>query len=412
MNALRNGSTVAVAVTLFLAMANAQAPAADCLAADPLAADPLAAWRSGVEVHPVSTTPGRHTIHAYYLASPESPDGKHVLFYASAQEDGQLGELCLIDRRSGAEKVLARDIHTEDAHRAACQQWLEGGRLAAYHEVRGSQWRVVVVDIASGQKRVVARDRQVGFGDPKAAVLPLYGCHWNPGAHRDLELLDANSGELRTAVTIASVAEHYGDWLKSEFGNKATSIFFPVLSPDSRRVFFKIAAGSGGNEFRSKAASQRQGLVVFDLQRGDFLMLNPKWGHPAWHPDSNRILEVGNIFYDANRGGEVIRLPDLPRLRGSHPSVSPDGSLYVTDGLLDEVGGPAGQWGIVVGDTRGGAGRYQVLHRFDNSGGAKSWRRNHPHPVFSGDARRIYFNVNAGDWTQLYVAECAAPAAP
>ncbi len=40
----------------------------------------------------------------------------------------------------------------------------------------------------------------------------------------------------------------------------------------------------------------------------------------------------------------------------------------------------------------------------DNSRGAKSWRKNHPHPIFGPDGRRIYFNVNEADWTQLLVA--------
>jgi hypothetical protein len=387
--------------------------AAFCLASAELnAADPLVAWRNGVEVAPVSSIPQRHTIHSYYLASPESPDGSQVLCYTSTESNGELGSLCLLDRRTGQERTIARDIHTEDAHRAACQQWLDGGRQVAYHEVRGSQWRVVVMDVASGEARVVATDRQLGFGEPRGKILPLYGCHWNPGPHRDLELLDTKTAELRPVVTHEAVAKRYGDWLKQEFGDKATSIFFPVLSPNGRRVFFKLAAGSGGKEFRSKSASQRQGLVVFDFERDDFLMMHPKWGHPAWFPDSRRILEVGNLFYDANRQGEVTHLPDLPQLSGSHPSVSPDGSLYVTDGRLDRLGGPAGQWGIVVGDMRGGAGRYQVLHRFDNSGGARSWRKNHPHPVFSADGQRIYFNVNSDDWTQLYVAQRPSAYAP
>jgi len=46
-----------------------------------------------------------------------------------------------------------------------------------------------------------------------------------------------------------------------------------------------------------------------------------------------------------------------------------------------------------------------VLHRFDISRGAASWRKNHPHPIFSPDGKRIFFNVNDSDWTRLFVAE-------
>lgn len=116
---------------------------------------------------------------------------------------------------------------------------------------------------------------------------------------------------------------------------------------------------------------------------------------------------MGNVFFDLEQGGTMIRMPNLPNLRGNHPSVSPDGRLFVMDGMLDAAGGPAGHWGVAVCDVRGG--QFQILHRFDNSRGAKSWRKNHPHPIFSPDGQRIYFNVNEGDWTQLLVAQ-AKPA--
>ncbi|HEV7401906.1 MAG TPA: hypothetical protein VGO11_03235, partial [Chthoniobacteraceae bacterium] len=46
-----------------------------------------------------------------------------------------------------------------------------------------------------------------------------------------------------------------------------------------------------------------------------------------------------------------------------------------------------------------------VLQIFSNAKGAKTWRHNHPHPTFSADGRRVYYNVNSGDWTTLMVAE-------
>ena len=78
------------------------------------------------------------------------------------------------------------------------------------------------------------------------------------------------------------------------------------------------------------------------------------------------------------------------------------------DGMLDSLGGKPGEWGVVVGDLRGH--HYAIVHRFDNTHGARSWRKSDPHPVFSADGRRIYFNVSSGDWTQLHVAE-AGPGA-
>ena len=93
----------------------------------------------------------------------------------------------------------------------------------------------------------------------------------------------------------------------------------------------------------------------------------------------------------------------MPVFPGSHPSISPDGKLFASDTTLERFGGTKQEWGVVVGDLEGT--RYRILHRFRNDQGAKSWRVSHPHPVFSPDSRRIYFNVSAGEWTELHVAE-------
>lgn len=375
-------------------------------AAEPTSQYPLAPWRKGVSVQPVSSVPGRHTIHSYYLTCPESPDGKQVLFYASATENGELGALYVQDRASGKERPIAQNIQTEDAHRAACQQWTSGGRRIAWHEVRSGQWRVNVADLDTGKIRPLVHDRQIGFGHPEEDRVPVYGCHWNPGPHRGLEFVDVTSGSIQPVFSIDEVYAKYGPRIKERFGEKPVSVFFPIVSPDRRRVFFKLAAGSGGDNFRSKQASQRDGTLVYDLPQQQLIFMRQQWGHPAWHPDSRHIFEVGNLLFDIENSGKVREVPGLPKPSGSHPSVSPDGRLMVTDGRLDKFGGEPGEWGIFVCDLQGGEGRYEIIHRFKNAGGATSWRRNHPHPIFSADGRRIYFNVNDSDWTQLYVAEC------
>jgi Tol biopolymer transport system component len=209
---------------------------------------------------------------------------------------------------------------------------------------------------------------------------------------------------------VSDVELHHGGWLAKQFGGRATSIFFPHLSPDGQRVFFKMSApgaeGATGN-FRSKQASDRQGLFVYELATGQPLCMRGTWGHPAWHPNGRTIIEVGYTLIDSDTG-QSQRLSGLPPMGSGHPSFSPNGKLIVTDLTADRLGGRQGDWAVIVCDARGGS--HVVLRQFDNSQGANSWRKNHPHPVFSADGRRIYFNVNAGEWTQLYVAECSQPA--
>lgn len=379
-------------------------PLACLLASTCLANDPVAAWSGGVTIKPVSIIEGRHTTHSYYLTNPESPDGRHVLFFTSTDPQGHVGEVRILERATGKETVLAEHVHTEDAHRVACQQWLSGGKRVAFHEVIDKKWRVVVVDVATLQKTIIAEDHQIGFGRPEGDLVPMYGCHWNPGPHRDLDLWDAATGKTTTKPIIKEVEAKHGDWLKNEFAGKPCSVFFPVLSPDSKRVFFKVAAGNGGDNYMSSGASHRQGTVVYDFEKAACVWQRNQWGHPAWTPDSKHIFEAGNITFDIDDNpARFARLKDVPVLSGTHPSVSPDGALMVTDGMSRNVGGKGDEWGIQVADMNGG--KWVLLHSFATNGGAKSWRRNHPHPIFSADGKRIYYNVNDGPFTRLMVAE-------
>ncbi len=441
--------------------------------------DPLAPWRSGVTISVVSPTAGRHTMHSYFNTCPESPDGTRVLFYSSTAKDGHRGEVVVRDRATGVEKVVATNINAEDAHRVACQQWVSGGKRVVFHGERDGEWNTWCVDLDTGKERVLAKNQLAGWGQPNADIVPLYSPHWNPGEHRDLDLINVATGEKQTPVTVDALKQAYPEWFGRAFGEQKPSIFFPILSPDLKRVFFKMALKTGEDP-RSKSASAREGLICYSLAEKRFLYMNPKWGHPSWQPDSRHITEMHYTVYDSN-DGSVKANPGMPtkaeRTKGSnggknakgsgpdapiattkaerakaaaegrtvtkgtvgsvdtmvvasksdaaskpaaesegvkfhdvsgdHPSVSPDGKLVVTDTIMTSFGGVRNEWGIVLADTKG-AGQI-VLHHFDNSHGAKSWRVSHPHPVFSPDGKRIYFNVSDGEFTRLFVAECASP---
>lgn len=361
----------------------------------------VARW-SNAMLRAVSKVPERHTIHTYFNVSPESPDGRYVLFYASKSEDGQTGELVMQKRATGEETVIARGVATEDAHRAACQQWMDGGRAIVYHDCRAGRWTVLAVDRETLRERVVATDRQLGFGAAAGTQVPLYGCHWKPGEHRDLELADLRTGEIRTAVRAADAVAQAPAWAAKTFGDgpATLSIFFPVVSPDGQRVFFKLAKGGGGDNFRSSSASVREGKFVYDLAAGTLVRFYPQWGHPAWHPDSRRIIEKGNLLLDLDTEA-VKRLVAIPT---DHPSFAPGGTLFVSDGKVTKADYAAtGNLVVTVGSAT--TDEQARVDRFKSTAGAKTWRKSHPHPVFSPDGRRLYYNVNAGPWTELRVAE-------
>ncbi len=395
---------------------------APCLLA---ADDSLAPWRSGVKISPVAPMEGRHTIHSYFNTCPESPDGKFVLFYSSTAKDGHHGEVVIRDRASGEEKVLATNINAEDAHRVACQQWISGGKRVVFHGERSGEWFTWCVDLDTMKERILAKNQLAGWGQPSADIMPLCSPHWNPGENRDLDLINVANGEKTTPVTVDALRQAYPDWFAKTFGEQKPSIFFPILSPDLKRVFFKMALKTGDDP-RSKSASAREGLICYSFAEKKFLYMSPKWGHPSWQPDSRHITEVHYTVFDSN-DGSIAQNPGMPTkavrakalaegkpaaefplrdVSGDHPSASPDGRLVVTDTIMSSFGGSRNEWGVVLADAKG-TGQI-VIHKFDNSHGAKSWRVSHPHPVFSADGKRIYFNVSDGEFTRLFVAERAA----
>lgn len=364
-------------------------------------ADGLEGWKDAVK-RPVAPDQTKHSIHAYFNACPESPDGKWVLYFVSLTAEGESGELRMLERATGRETSIAHGLRTEDAHRAACQQWSGGGTHVLYHDLRDGRWSVHAFEVATGTDRVLAWDRQLGFGAATGRQAPVYGCHWNPGTHRDLELIDVVTGQITIAVTAKATVAMYGEWIEKKLGSRDLTIFFPVVSPDESKVFFKPCVPGGGDSFKGMSVSKRDGKVIYDLRQGRFLGLVESWGHPSWSPDSSAIFEKGNYLQDAVTAKKASRF--APSCFSDHPTMAPDGSVFVTDADVSKRPfGRPGAWAVGVGSTL--RDEFVVVDVFDNSQGAKSWRHNHPHPTFSADGRRIYYNVNDGPWTRLMVAE-------
>ncbi|MDR1191779.1 MAG: MprA protease, GlyGly-CTERM protein-sorting domain-containing form [Verrucomicrobiales bacterium] len=393
------GGLLTLLVTVSVALA-ADPPPSWPLESPVINSPDIAAWKNAT-MRPVAPD-GKHSIHSYFNASPESPDGKYVLYFSSTAASGEFGNITVIERATGAEKVVASGVTTEDAHRVACQQWIDGGKKIAYHDLRDGVWRVHVVDLASGENKMLAEERLLCFGAPNSKWLPLYGYHWKQGAHRDFEMVNVDTGEIKTVATVSGLLAEHGGLVRELVGEGEVSLFFPVVSPDGKRAMCKIARGKGGDTHRGKV-SERLGKFVYDLENGRWLAAVRFWGHPAWFPDGNAIIE---------RGISVQYLDGRPNARfavgciGDHQSVSPDGKYFTADAdITKRAGAQPGDWGVAVGEFA--TNEYVTVHRFTLKGGAASWRKSHPHPAFSADGQRVYFNVNDGPWTRVYVAEKA-----
>ena len=284
--------------------------------------EPLSPWRSGVQLRPVAPQEGRHTVHSYFNTCPESPDGTWVLFFAATTPDAQCGDVCIRHRATGEERVLAR-ISTPKMPIA----WLasNGSPAAAASSITASATANGLSPSSIGNRPGThpGADRLAGWSQPHADIVPLYGLHWNPGPHRDLELVNVETGEIHPAATADALQQAYPEFLAQLFGDKPVSVFFPVLSPDLNRIFFKLATPAGGDA-RSKQASTRLGMVCYSLHDQRFLRADNRWGHPAWHPDSRTIVEAGRLLIDS-KTGTTQRIAGLPASAAIIPPPVPTG---------------------------------------------------------------------------------------
>lgn len=272
-------------------------------------------WRDNFSISRLAVPSENHSLHSYFNTSPESPDGKQVLFFLSPQTDALHGDLCLFDRENGGIRVLESAI--EVAHRQANQQWVCGGKFIVYMVLESEKWKVIRLDPKSMKREVMCENRQTGWGQAGLESVPLYGLHWDPGEHRDLEMLNVRTGEITTILSAEDFIAQQRDFLIQFYGEEISdlSLFFPILSPDGKRLFFKPAVPVD-RQFRSKNASRRVGMVIIRCEDGEILGVRNNWGHPSWHPDSIHIISKAT-FFNTDSMAETL-VPNYPLTRIPH----------------------------------------------------------------------------------------------
>ena len=345
--------------------------------------------------------------------TPESPDGQSVLFYTSTMPDGQTAGFPWCATGAPARNAPWSRASTAKTRTASpVSSGSPTGRRIVFHDLRDGEVVVVTVDPSTLEQRVLARHRMVSFGQQFSDLVPIYGVHFQPDQYRDVELLNATTGEIRTLVMADAIRAAYPEQVAALYGQKPISTPFGTLSPNLNLIFVKLSAPDdsykplpqGQLKWPHGYQSDREGLVVFDIQHSKLLFFQRDWGHPAWFPDSQRILNYNNTITDAHTG-KTVSIPNLPVFHGQHLTPSPDGKLFVTDTQLEAFGGKKGEWVLRYATRQARTGR-----------GSQSFRemRELPHggrtipirpSVRMGNG--FYYNVNAGPWTTLHVAERA-----
>lgn len=341
-----------------------------------------------------------HVQHCYFNFDPRHPVDGRVLVFLSKSPDSQHGDIALVDPPSGRVDVLAPDLDVEDAHRQATQHFAGDGRWVVFNNRVGDDWRVEIVDTATKQRRVLAHDCQAGFGHPSLDLLILVPLAWRPRPDGDLRLVRVGDGSLIRTISLESVVRQVGNRLPvPPLAPGQGSLFAPLMSPDGQRLILKLNRPTGGDA-KDARGSERWGMVGYDLRQDRVLFAREEWGHPAWHPDSRRILCVeraGYVVIDSDTGN-AESLSYIPRPWGSHPSWHPDGRTIVTDLSNDTQ-----PYELFVGMAQLDRPGLRTLFSCGLLKHATtSWRQAHVHPVFDRTGRRLYFNMMGERWVRLH----------
>lgn len=365
----------------------------------------------------VSPLDAWHRVHNYYKGSPFHPDGRQVLSFRFKGLDGE-GQVCLIDRETSAETVLAQAaVHSY--HTGANAYFCDGGNKVIYREAAG---RTAVCDIHTGEivrfegthcnytGRIEQRFLEV---DPPCDTLEEQG-------RMGIYVRHIDGSNKRLLVTV-------DDLLRAHPLGKAIR---------QAEIRFRLGAEICPDQKRARLGLlTRHGPLLKDnfichLDGDPRLEFHGKLGsHPGHHANNRDILtfvkpwntilgEAREIFgADGEKFGllgsyntqtHVLRiLSDFRIAGGTHNCPSPVGDLVVLDALEEKA------CRILLFDEAEGVMR--VIH-------AESWQRPEQelrrrliragdpaekrydvsaHPAFSQDGKRILFNSCADGIIQL-----------
>lgn len=389
---------------------------------------------AGKATVPVVKVSSGRVIHRFFDTSPLSPSGRYLALFRFPQEitspkPGEVGEVILVDRQTGKERVVAQSRGWE-MQLGANVQWGKTDEDLYFNDVDTTTWNAFAVQLnpltgksrrmggtvfmasADGTKLasynlLVSRRAQVGYG----VVVPDAKAPHNigPVATDGIDITDTRTGAVQRIVTIKGIYQKTVPGIAIPNPQDFEYYCFQVKwNPQGTRLLTTLqwAPKGGGPRRRSVITMRPDGS---DLRTAITPDQWAKGGHHInWTPDGEHLSM--NLEVDGKPGLEIITV----RYDGSamktvfspgsgHPSLNPSGGpLMVTDAYPGELGTTDGTVPIRLMNTQTGQ-EQAVVNIFLSK--AEGEFRIDAHPTWDRSGRYVIFNGFLDGTRNVFMAD-------
>jgi hypothetical protein len=352
-------------------------------------------------VKPVAPDAAGPTSFGKFHLSPESPDGRHLVFVEYSRpsrenrRDARPAVLRVADRETLQSRVVA-EIGSAVNHDGQQPVWLDD-RHVLYRD--GD--RNFTVDIETGERVGAAIPGWVGRNvhEGKVLVSDSEAALGRAGIH----LVDPFTGKAMLILNRDELNAAVAPLLGEDVNSHVRHLQF---NPSGTRIAFRVNHRPRPGEPRPERADEtRRLLLTADADGGNLVVFGPKPMHFVWY-DDDTLAGQDNQIDDGLRNNKVTRRWDrhanvVETLAGfgCHMGFSPDRQWFASESWyrqdpvvlrLYRKGETAPADSVVVTDEHA----------------ETVWTHGvHVNPSFSRDGRRLYFNqaIGEGDFRAVFV---------
>jgi len=353
----------------------------------------LGPYSEGYSIHQVSAGKSP-AMHAYIDICPESPDGSKITYFEFEGKVPGWGRVVVASRDGSNPKYISGRIKGHD-HDGARQQWKDNEHVI--YGVEDEEFSVIyrLTDKSSrkvkGQIGMISETHGYGLSHNNFPASKYKGEDRKPS---ELILMDTEKGTTKTLLNkqqMLTIHPRRSVIEKPEY--KGLGVFkHPKWSPDGNQFFWVYMLELKGTNTKIVKSA------LLSDQKGESITYVSEVGqHPMWYQKNSLLSYVrreGFDHFDNPSAQDIMEhpidgspgKPIVEEAIGIHGSPSPDGKYFATD-VFDWP--EQGTHAVLLYNIA--SGDYRVLARMKPEAGDRK-NSMHPHPSWSRDGKRIYFN--------------------